>query len=472
MFPSAIASIWLLAATAAAAPAPKPAPAPAPAKNEQGPLSSTDCSYGEVYVFTTAECTFRINNLSARAITATIKPVVPDDTANPSSITVPAHGSTEVKATVAIGNAPGDGAHMFKVHVDEKSSRDVFAKAEGFGLSALEDARPRADFKSVDLSSKAADPITLTLESHEAPAFRIERVISAPKGIDASISSDKQSVTLSVSPDAPWSALEDYVKVAIDTPHQKEAWISVKAEIHGDISAASNPVWFGIVPPDADRKVLIPLRSKKGADFRIGDIALHDVEGTTRTLPCEPVEAGCKMVELDISKQQHPGWLRGVVAIDLPDSSKSIAVSVWGVLQYPKSDAAHAAEQAAPAAVAPATAPAAANIGAAMSARASADTAPVAPPPGRGPLLKWSVVNDNGVHGYQVFRANAEAGPFVLLNPKTIPSKATDAQTVESYQWRDETAETGKTYWYYVGAVNKDGSKRKLSNPHKKTVTE
>jgi hypothetical protein len=106
-----------------------------------------------------------------------------------------------------------------------------------------------------------------------------------------------------------------------------------------------------------------------------------------------------------------------------------------------------------------------------MQAHARAPDPPFAPN-GRGPLLKWSVVNDDGVHGYQIFRSAMESGPFLLLNPETIPSKVSDSSGAQNYEWRDESAEKGKTYWYYIGIVNKDGTKRKLSNPHKKVVTE
>ena len=87
-------------------------------------------------------------------------------------------------------------------------------------------------------------------------------------------------------------------------------------------------------------------------------------------------------------------------------------------------------------------------------------------PPGKGPLLKWTIANSQAIHGFQIFRADAESGPFVLLNAKTIPSIAKTPDSI-GYQYRDDSAQTGKTYWYYIGIVYNDGHKQALSGPQR-----
>jgi len=81
-------------------------------------------------------------------------------------------------------------------------------------------------------------------------------------------------------------------------------------------------------------------------------------------------------------------------------------------------------------------------------------------------LLKWSVVNESIIHGYQIFRATDEKGPFVLLNRATLPPKSRD-NSGSAYQWRDNDAESGKTYWYYIGIVYGDGHRQQLTGPQK-----
>ena len=75
-------------------------------------------------------------------------------------------------------------------------------------------------------------------------------------------------------------------------------------------------------------------------------------------------------------------------------------------------------------------------------------------------------VHESAIHGYAIYRAESESGPFVRINKDTIATTAI-GEGGASYQWRDNTATSGKTYWYYVGLLNKDGSKGNLTPPQK-----
>ena len=98
------------------------------------------------------------------------------------------------------------------------------------------------------------------------------------------------------------------------------------------------------------------------------------------------------------------------------------------------------------------------------ASQASARSA-LKPPPGNGPLLKWQVANEQQVYGYLVNRAGRESGPFVRVNPDVI--KAASSGSGWTYQWRDETALAGRTYWYYISIINKAGKIEQLSSPQK-----
>jgi len=39
-----------------------------------------------------------------------------------------------------------------------------------------------------------------------------------------------------------------------------------------------------------------------------------------------------------------------------------------------------------------------------------------------------------------------------------------------SYQWRDDSAESGKTYWYSIGVINRNGSRQDLTGAQKVTA--
>lgn len=444
------------------------------AASAQPPLVFNDCVFGEVYAFSIVDCRMQVRNATGHAIHIELTPQQAGDSIEPSSLDVAANSSRELRGRIAVANGVGDLTHFFKVQSSDKSIRDQFAKATGFAMTALDEAHPRLDFGSVDLS-KNAPSMRIELGSHDAPEFRITRVLESPVSVQAKVLPDQRSLDVKLRSDADWGLVDDFVKVAIDTPHQKEAWVQIKAELHGQISTPSNPVWMGIVPPDAERKILVPLKNSEGKEFQIGKIEWHDIKGDADVVPCEPAARGCKALRVVLSKDQVAGPVRGNMTVQLPDYSKQLSIAIWGVLQaLPAKGAAggsannataRASDDKSNETVVPAPAPT-------PPAESSAESAAAAPPAGRGPLLKWSVADDGGVYGYQIFRSDSESGSFVLVNPKTVPAQASRKKGVNTYQWRDETAKAGNTYWYYIGAVGKEGSKRKLSNPQKKVVTD
>jgi hypothetical protein len=89
------------------------------------------------------------------------------------------------------------------------------------------------------------------------------------------------------------------------------------------------------------------------------------------------------------------------------------------------------------------------------------------PPPGEGPLLKWTVLHEDLIHGYVVYRAASPEGPFVRINYETIPTSSDGGQDTGRYQWRDTNAVPGSTYWYYIGTIQNNGAKGNLSSPQK-----
>lgn len=437
------------------------------AQTSSNPIVVGDCSFGEVYQFNTAHCAILLTNASDSSVTAAITPQVPGDKAEPTEVAIEPHSSATVITTVRVENALGEMAHPFRVHVNGASGRDLSGQAKGFAMSALDVARSSVDFGSVDLSKQTPDVKTVTLDSHDGHWSGATTILDAPAGIDASIGTDRRSVAIRMKKDADWRAMDGFVKVALDSDRQSEAWIGVKAEIHGAVSTVSNPVWMGVVPPNVERKITIPLRSSDEHDFKISRVELRDIDGEAHVTACDPVAKGCKAVAIQVSNKQKPGTLMGDVAITLPEYSKELVVSIWGVLQGPPPDAERmtAAKSAQPR-VDPMAAPPAKQI------EAPPGSASFVGGPHRGPVLKWQVADDIGVHGYQVFRSTSESGPFMLITVPSIPADSAKPKGVNAYEWRDESAKSGMTYWYYIGAVGKDGTKRKLSEPHKKAVTD
>jgi hypothetical protein len=158
------------------------------------------------------------------------------------------------------------------------------------------------------------------------------------------------------------------------------------------------------------------------------------------------------------------------VDVAFPDDGKSMRIAVWGLLidkdtQIEKLDSADLAKSAKGGAGA--TSAAASKVDIKNAIKEVVAAAEEADPPGKGPLLKWTVANEELIHGYQIFRGPDEAGPFLLLTKDMLARKSTPTNPNAVYKWRDNSAEAGKTYWYYIGMVYNDGRKQQLTGPQK-----
>ncbi len=422
-------------------------------------LEVHNCDFGETYAFAIPQCQGRIDNLGGEAVRLRIAPAPPNDTVAPITVTVPAKRSVEVPLRAAIGNRTGKTINYFSVAPESGTGKPVYIEAHGFAMSALDQVRPSIDFGVVDTGRVPAASQDLTLESHDTADFRIVRVIDKPGQLKVSITPDRRGIQATVRRDADWGVLHGIIKLAIDTPHQKEAWVAVNGSIHGPIAPEANPVSLGMLSSGREQMLQITaLRSGDGKPFRVGALKVEGIAGTAETAACTPVEEGCKVLRLKISDKQGPGMVRGRVVVDLPDSGKPLPIEFQGFLVGPEG-----LERDAPDAVGvqpPAQDSKAHEVP--VQARNASGAGDSAPPPGTGPLLKWSVKDERVVYGYQVFRAGSAEGPFVLLNVPAIPAKGS-SESGSSYQWRDTSATPGKTYWYYVGVVYNDGRKEKIT---------
>jgi len=180
-----------------------------------------------------------------------------------------------------------------------------------------------------------------------------------------------------------------------------------------------------------------------------------------------------KLVRLHIANDQQTGSVGGIVTVDLPDYQRKLPIYVWGMLVGAKTEVKDFDKEMQRAAELQAKSGAGAESRVAPESRVDLKQAikqgvakaELAPPPGNGPLLKWSVAHEELVYGYAIYRSDSEAGPFVRINKDTI--RPLPADSGGAYQWRDTTAESGKTYWYYIGVLDNMGAKQQLSGPQK-----
>jgi hypothetical protein len=435
-------------------------------------LTLENCDFGETYAFNDPICEIAFGNAGDKPIRVfDIVPVNAKDSAKSSELIIAPHSHAYLPVRFNVDNLSGYSSHTFRFHTNELGHEEGRVNVRGFVLSALDQPKPEVDFGVVDLNADLPER-SLDLNSHDTPSFRVVKVLEKPNWLDATISPDGRKLSLRIRADVPWGLHAEFVKLAIDTPKQKQAWVLATANVHGDIVPASNPFNMGLLRVGNRNEFRIPLVSRLGKPLAIGKIELESVKGETKVTPCQPEAGACRWLELTISDKQPLGTIKGNLWIDLPDKRQRLQIALRGLLvdkdfkvnnldanalpnkttDQPDGVKATNAQQAAT------------DLN--KSIKNAVQQANEVAPPGKGPLLKWTVANGRLIYGFQIFRAESEEGPFVLHNSATILANAED-DAPTSYQWRDSSAESGKTYWYYIGIVNKDGNKQQLSGPQK-----
>jgi hypothetical protein len=435
-------------------------------------LRGDDCWLGEPYAFSAAECRITLHNDDSKPLHVELRTHAA--TIEPTALDIPAKGSATARVHVDIGNASGRVERTVRVHSDRAADATIWVR--GFAMNVLDN--PLAEIQLGSVAIAKPGETTVAVDSHDVANFRVEKVLSKPEGIDVAIESSGRAIRVGVAADAPLGVIDGDVKLAINAPHQREAWLRVYADVHGEIAIESTPYWFGTVAPGSAEGALIPLKSTSGAPFRIGAVKLGMVEGTTSVVACEPAASGCLAIRVVFGAKQPRGATRATLDVELPDQHRRMHLRIWGLVQDPgTSDDGPLPAVTAPDNSAPWTEGIVDSVNAPVYAApiedpyedTSAPAPPTEPPPGTGPLLKWQTASESGVYGYQVFRGETEDGPFLLQNEKIMRTHA-KAYAGSPYFWRDNRATTGATYWYYVGVVYKDGSKQVLSSPHRKTA--
>ena len=437
-------------------------------------LKIENCDFGEVIAFGTAKCLVELSNKGDKAIrVSAIKALKEGVIAHAEGVVVAPHSKAYLDTSVGVGNAVGAVSLPFRLETDEAGHAQRSVHGSGFVLTTLDQARPEIDLGVVDLTATARSRKSITLSSHEIPTFRITKILEKPDWLEADIATDGAELAVAARADASLGLHDGDVKLEINTPRQQQVWVAVKADIHGDVVPSANPLDLGLMRFGNRNEQMIRLNERSGRDFKIGKLELEGIRGNAKEVPCDPVARGCRIIRLTVSDNQLSGTLKGKLWVDLPGLHQRLPISLWGWIVSkdlkigkigPDTEQSTREGEAtgpmSPAASAPNSLQAALK-GVAAEKQATGQPAP----PGTSPLLKWTITNGNEVHGFQIFRSASETGPYLILNPTPV---ATVKQAASyTYQWRDNAAERGTTYWYYIGMIKLDGSKQQLSGPQK-----
>lgn len=421
---------------------------------------------GEIYQVNTGHSTILFNNIGDKPVKIlSVTPANADDKVGDFKLptTVAPRTSVNIPVTVYSGMDSGGSRHNFNVETDIANRPRLTVPIHLFAMSVLDDPKPKADLGTV--KTNAAPPVrTVTLSSREVPDFRITRIVETPDFATAQILADGRSVSITAKADASWGLHDGYVKVALNSAAQPQAWIDVKADVHGEIIPSSNPVEMGVFH-NTKLPFTVQLKSRDGKPVNLGKVVLDGFHGQVTKESCVGGAVGCAQISVKVAADQQTGVLRGKLLIDLPDFHRQSVVNIGG-LYVPESVKVRSLDEAMAKNAKSSAEPPPLDLKSALQKSTEAAPPPVADPPGHGPLLKWQVSNENNIYGYLVYRGDAENGPFLRVNKDIVRVGENKGDGITStYAWRDESATAGKTYWYYIGMLNRDGTKQQLSGP-------
>jgi hypothetical protein len=75
--------------------------------------------------------------------------------------------------------------------------------------------------------------------------------------------------------------------------------------------------------------------------------------------------------------------------------------------------------------------------------------------------LTWKT-DDVSNLGYDVYRSESEAGPFVKVNERPVPGTLKPGK-VQTFQYEDRAIDPRKEYWYYVECITLQGERLRFT---------
>jgi len=75
---------------------------------------------------------------------------------------------------------------------------------------------------------------------------------------------------------------------------------------------------------------------------------------------------------------------------------------------------------------------------------------------------RWTTASEVDNFGYDVFRGDTEEGPFAKLNANPLLGAGTTDET-KKYEYRDDTIDPCREYWYYVESIDTNGAREKFT---------
>lgn len=424
-------------------------------------VESGDAGFG--YQFQTLRSSFTvINDTDKEVVGLSIKPVRPADRIITRVADRLAPGQ-RIAVEVELHTEDDFGARGHSFLVEEAGSKTpLVARVRFYALSVLREPQRSLDFGIVNAGE--TPQVEYRVDS-EDPLVRIAAVKEVPPFVDAHIADDGRKLIVKHAATSGWGRLDGTVKVQLKSREQTEAWIPVVSEVQGAVKPSTTSLFLGIARIGQENEFILQYRHGEGKPFRIDNAVVEGVETRkTQVEDCTGGEKGCQQVRFVIDDAKQPkGQLRGLLRAHIAGADREIRVLIGGLLVTKETKIETLESLIAQSKNAPSSE---ADLGLALSALKTAEqNVPVEPaaPAGDGPLLRWSVNNDDGVYAYAIYRAESAEGPFSMLPSFVRRNMYPIKGAPSAYVARDTGAVSGKDYWYRIVMLHSDGRREFLT---------
>ncbi|MEP6483007.1 MAG: hypothetical protein ABJB01_01070 [Rudaea sp.] len=431
-------------------------------------IDESDINFGEKYQFDSIQKEVKIWNTSDQLVDhLVIRKLVGRGDAELSSEKIQVGQYATLRIRVPLEQSVGLTSSRFLLQSIENGASERYAiRVHGYVNSVLEDSNPSVDFGVVKIGAATPD-IKVGLIGVERKDIKARRIIEAPDFVSAQIIDNGRVVSLKPVDSTLLGLVSGNVKLALDSDEQRETWIHVSMDFHGDIVPDQNPIEFNLQRPNQRQAIRLEFTSNHGDHFELGPVRLKDVKVDVLPEKCISHRViSCKAYQLTLSKEQPIGQIFGQIFFPISGTKKEISVGVAGLMigdatevqplnKLIDKNAKSSASQ---------------SISAPSIAQSIQDAVKKVDdlvPPGRGPLLKWQVGNELAIYGYAIYRSSASNGNYERINPTILVAKNEGDNVTSAYQYRDVSAVPGKEYWYYITIFYNSGKKVQLTGPQK-----
>ncbi len=424
----------------------------------------------DIYQFERTSASLQVTNVGKEAVSITnVRAMRPADRVVAFPAQIAAGATVKIDVEINAANDVGASVHTFQFET-KKPADDLLARVTIYVQTVLDNGRPIVDFGPVRLSTADPAHALFELKSEDIPGLAVEEVLETPAFIQARIEPDKRSVRLTVDKVPYYGIHRANLKLRLNSDVQLQAWSEIIADVRGDVVPSSNPLPLDLVLANKPNEYLLVLRHQGQSEFVVGKPSFERIKGKAKVEPCAAKSDDCKQVRFSIAKDNAPGRLSGALVIPQGKGQLPIKVELYGMMlkddsKIVKVDGDKLMAQATEASGADGKGkqPFVAQLKGALDTRDKTINLPE--PSGKGPLLRWQAEEHASVHGYAIYRALSEQGPYERLTREVIAQVVPEEGGSVNYVWRDASAVSGKQYWYYIGAVMNNGSKKKISSP-------